>query len=376
MSRKWFLYGLLIFSVIVMHGFSIVSEDNVGECNNFGMKRFNTSATCAIKYANEIGKIFGDQFKWLVQDSMLNELNVARCEQQKKSSVKLTLNIGPGSSGTRSLFLAMVQLNITSYHLGFSGLNCTIHLRHKVVNLHSKFNRDAAIMETDEQNAFWGDNPVPVYWWSLFHQYPHNTRFIMTDMQDDNWLIKRKKPHKAKLNWESTVPLAFHIDELGDHYSSSSPSSSLHKHHKHISSLTYTHNNGQNTTINNIKDLQNELLSLTNVWKVSNETNRAAFAAYRDLIHCSIPHKQLLWLDLKNDPTDTFWKGLITFLETPFEKNTSQSLSISSSSAMSRLIAVGKPYFGDQSCHIGALDCKLTAKNHGELRLLPSVCQS
>jgi hypothetical protein len=302
--------------------------------------RYNNSVACARSYANALGRIFGDKFAPLILESMVSIVENALCERSS-TATKLILNIGPGSSGTRSLFLAMVQLNLTSYHLGFSGANCTIYNRHEFVNLGKYFTRNPSIMEREDvKTAFWGDNPVPAYWWKFYHQYKiSNTLMIMTDMNDDSWLKKRRKPHKAKVNWESTVPLAFHPDELAFSDAKEEDHRLLH-------------------------DLKAELLNSSNVWHVTNDTNRAAFQAYRELIKCSIPHNKLLWMKMSEGEPDQFWNSIVDFIKLPVEEK-----------VLKQLIAAGKPYFGDRSCRIGNFDCKVTRKNNGELKLMPSVCQ-
>ena len=122
---------------------------------------------------------------------------------RRKPTKKLILNIGPGSSGTRSLYLAATQLNITAYHLGASSVNCISYSHHRNVSLGPLFNiHTMEIMNGGggggggsgsssgyDEFAFWGDIPVPNDWWSLMHG-PLEDRilYVMTDMDDNKWV--------------------------------------------------------------------------------------------------------------------------------------------------------------------------------------------
>ena len=103
---------------------------------------------------------------------------------------KLILNIGPGSSGTRSLYLAATQLNITSFHLGASSINCTSYSHHRDVSFGPLFNiHSMKIMRSGDEFAFWGDIPVPNNWWSLMHgPFADRILYVMTDMDDNKWV--------------------------------------------------------------------------------------------------------------------------------------------------------------------------------------------
>eukprot|EP01036_Dinobryon_divergens_P022671 gene22671-30952_t len=251
------------------------------------------------------------------------------CQHTNVTSVQLVLNVGPGSSGTRSLFLAMIQLNYTAYHLGFSGMNCHLYYRHRVIGKY--FSKDPSIFSTEYHRAFWGDNPVPIYWWKLYHEYPANTLFIMTDMLDDLWLSKRRKPNKMRIDWESTLPVAFAVDEL---------------------------NYPPDSVVN-----RSALISAMNVWRASNRTNQIVFQAYRDLLRCTLTREQLLWLHMASPSPTEFWSSLTKFLRISITSN-----------QLSGLAAAGKPYFGDKFCRIGSSDCALR-KNKTETVLTPSLCQ-
>ena len=254
------------------------NREGIHRCDSSQQK---TSLLCARSYSNTLGSVFGRDYSSIIFDAMASAIRFG-CEKKSNfTSVQLVLNVGPGSSGTRSLFLAMVQLNYTSYHLGFSGMNCNIHYRHKVIGTY--FFKSPSIFSTEYNKAFWGDNPVPIYWWKLYHEYPANTLFIMTDMENDLWLSKRRKPNKKRIDWESTLPVAFSIDELN-----------------------YPLNSATNRTA---------LMTAMNVWHANNRTNQIVFQAYRDLLRCTLTREQLLWLHMASptSPTD-YWTSLTRFL--------------------------------------------------------------
>ena len=280
------------------------------------------SLICAKNYSNTLGSIFGGGYSTLIYQLLESYALKTECKERNSKSTKLVLNVGPGSSGTRSLFLAMVQLNFTSYHLGFSGMNCNLYYRHKLLGQY--FSRDPLVMTSGLPIAFWGDNPVPNYWWKLYHEYPEDTQFIMTDIDDYDWLKKRRKPQKAKISWEATLPLAFPVDELRYNRQSSK----------------------EGTTANSsIAQVKEHLLTVTNVFQASNETNSRVFQTYRDLLRCTLPEKQLLWVRMKDDSPEDFWANLVQFLN----KTTTVT-----DGRLNRLVAAGKPYFGDKSCRIGS----------------------
>ena len=114
-------------------------------------------------------------------------------EHKYSPTKKLILNIGPGSSGTRSIFLAASQLNITAYHWKQSSANCTVYLAHRNLSsysLGSLFDiHSMNIMKSEGDIAFWGDTPVPNDWWSLLHgPFRDRIYYVMTDMDDNRWV--------------------------------------------------------------------------------------------------------------------------------------------------------------------------------------------
>lgn len=269
-------------------------KHNVSGCNHS-----NRSLSCARRYADTVGSVFGRDYASIIFDAMASAVRLG-CQHTNLTSVRLVLNVGPGSSGTRSLFLAMIQLNYTAYHLGFSGMNCHLYYRHSVIGKY--FSKSPSIFSTEYHQAFWGDNPVPIYWWKLYHEHPSNTLFIMTDMLDDLWLSKRRKPNKMRIDWESTLPVAFAIDEL---------------------------NYPPDSVAN-----RSALMSAMNVWRASNRTNQIVFQAYRDLLRCTFTREQLLWLHMASPSPTEFWTSLTRFLHIPI-----------SSDQLARLAAAGKSFF-------------------------------
>ena len=154
----------------------------------------NRSNNCINKYVTELSSI-NSQYHDIFLDS-LTELS----ERYKKTdsiisknpSSKLIINIGPGSSGTRSLYLAATQLNITSFHLGASSINCSSYSHHQQVSFGPLFNIRTMKILSSSHTAFWGDIPAPNYWWNILHRFSEGILYIMTDIDDNRWLTSRR----------------------------------------------------------------------------------------------------------------------------------------------------------------------------------------
>lgn len=297
------------------------------------------SSLCAQNYIDRLVHIFGNQFEGFLRSAM--HLGLPRRKYKAKlnnTGPTLILNIGPGSSGTRSLYLAATQLNITSFHLGSSSINCTSFCHHPLVSFGPEFNINTLkILNSHNEFAFWGDIPVPNYWWNILNrQISSQILYIMTDMDDNKWLKNRREMCKMKAaSWEWTVPLAFHPNDV----EFSEPM--MNESHKQY--------------------IRNAFVEAANVWKVDEATNSASFDAFRQFARCAIPAKKLLWLRIGNYSSEIFWSTLVNFIGINITKKSYESL-----------VSGGVPYLGSKGCFIGQYNCKYRA---GVSYPKPNICE-
>lgn len=301
------------------------------------------NSNCSHKYADDISNIIGREFFHVIKDTMdaLSKRH-ANLAHNKEAKLKLIMNIGPGTSGTRSLFIAATQLNITSFHSGASSLNCSAYYNHEMVNYESSYDiKTMKIMDNAHiQYALWGDIPAPNFWWNILHRFQDRTIFIMTDVEDYSWLLRRKKKSvnaqkNDTINYYWTVPIAFHPKEL------------------HFTDRTLSLERRNNIT--------ETLLRKLNVVHVTNDTNSRCFDAYRRFVRCAIPPEKLLWLSMREEQPQLFWKKLTTFI----------GLNVSKAQ-LDRLIDAGVPYVGSSGCNIGRNNCSAI---DGISHPTPNLCQ-
>ena len=75
---------------------------------------------CAAQYAKDMGEIVGAKFEDTIYSKMTRKIIMTQFD----SKAQVVLNIGPGSSGTTSMFTAMRMLNVTSRHYTLFTQNC------------------------------------------------------------------------------------------------------------------------------------------------------------------------------------------------------------------------------------------------------------
>jgi hypothetical protein len=319
------------------------------------------SLYCARNYAVEFGNIFGDKYQEIIfqyfrtavmksntaiplndpyYDLLIRPEDKLEAADDKlrtfrKVKNQLVLDVGPGSSGTRTLFLAAAQLNITAYHCNQNSLNCVVTQR-PGTDLVSLFHPSTMkIFDSPEYSlSLWGDNPVSNIWWELFHRFPPPcTELVMTDMDSGRWLAVRRKMIKASMarpdfkpHWLWTSPLPFHPDQL--------PAPLR---------------------------VREELLNLTSIARVSEADNHRVFEAFRALLKCAAPNQALHWLVVGNDSANNFWANLTRI----FKLSPSRE-------KMEALVSTGIPYFGSKGCFIGGVKCNNTVK--GVMPTHPNLC--
>lgn len=180
----------------------------------------------------------------------------------------VVLGIGPGSSGTRSLFYALAMLNMTGQHFGQSFDGC--QMVHNATAL-----EDPHIMSRVE---VWLDTPVPQKWTSLMHFAPA-ARYIFTDTNSSKWWKTRttfRRGHCLKIDTNGSkpdclVPLSF------------------------VPPKAFT------------------FLGLNHVTRAQ---SNAAFDALRKFVRCRIPPDRLMWLDFgsKERGASEWWDELSRFV--------------------------------------------------------------
>lgn len=302
------------------------------------------NSNCSHEYANDMANILGRDFYRVIKDT-IDALSKSYTNpiHNPEATTKLVMNIGPGTSGTRSLYIAATQLNITSFHSGASSSNCTAYLNHQAVNFEPLFDvKTMKIMDMAHvKYAWWGDIPAPYFWWNILHRFRDRTIFIMSDFDDDSWLESRRNKDlpegltKPCIHYYWTVPVAFHPEGL--HFKD------------HRLSLAQKRN------------ITDTLLSKLNIWLVDSGTNRRYFDAYRRFVRCAIPPEKLLWLRVTDEKSPLFWKKLTTFI----------GLNLSTAQ-LDRLIDAGIPYWGTKLCRIGSHGCSFVGGvSHG---LTPNLC--
>ncbi len=79
------------------------------------------SLQCAKQYVNEAAAVVGEQYKHIMFEKMTRQIIGKQFDNQHTTPV---LNLGPGSTGTQSVFTAMRMLNITAKHYTQISYNC------------------------------------------------------------------------------------------------------------------------------------------------------------------------------------------------------------------------------------------------------------
>lgn len=252
-------------------------------------KTVSSNDHCIIQYANEVAKtvapfmqhhenktpnyraLYAERWRSHVIEQMtLDDENFAAAAEQTQQ--KLFLCVGPGSSGTRSLFIACAILGIGGGHYDYVYRPDQCAIKHRGVFKNMSSMIDLAKVDTDL--VFWGDTPVPWQWPAVRRRTP-NAKYIMTDLNATLWRAKRLDDHCSKEakghDSGCLVPLPFE---------------------PHSSWFPVLH-----------------------VSAASSQLTEAAFAAYRQFVRCTIPPERLLWIDYSLTPfsSATLWNELISF---------------------------------------------------------------
>ncbi len=79
------------------------------------------SLRCARQYAKEASAVVGPQYERIMFEKMTRQVVARQYENHKTEAI---LNLGPGSTGTNSMFTAMRMLNISARHYTQISFNC------------------------------------------------------------------------------------------------------------------------------------------------------------------------------------------------------------------------------------------------------------
>lgn len=248
---------------------------------------------CGQKYARSLGEAFGSHVEELARSKLKSVV-------QRPSNKSAIVGIGPGSSGTRSLFISMVFLDISGIHFKKTFQNCSWG--------HARATPSANSFQKS-QFEFWADTPVPATWTQLLDM--PNAKFVMTRLKNASaWKKKRMTFRKGycanpRLS-DCQVPLAFENDGRG-------------------SKLPVAR-----ATLNQVEK---------------------ALDAYHDFAECVIPKERLLFVDFPPEDSGGLWEKLLDFVD-PFRTRISEN-------RRTELINSSFPHWGESSCVWGERACQV-----------------
>lgn len=102
---------------------------------------------CVTSYVNDLASVLNQEFRsWL-----LNNLLSPSTANIHPTKAQIVLNVGAGSSGTKSLYLAMQMLNVTASHYRLFSQNCSSLYRD-----HSRSVFQGKPLTYDPNMVFWG----------------------------------------------------------------------------------------------------------------------------------------------------------------------------------------------------------------------------
>lgn len=247
------------------------------------------SPQCVKEYAKTLGELYDNRH---LEEAFLGELSKPFVSE--KNNKTAIIGVGPGSTGTRSLFVAMAFLGIPSVHYKTTFQPCA-------------WNETNVIQDADSfvksPFSFWADTPVPQIWVDLLHRLP-NAKFISTrPVNVSAWRVKR---------------LAFDHEYCQDpkHPDCQVPVPSRLP-RKHMLPLV-------NATVQQVQ---------------------GAYDAYTKFMACAIPEERLHVVDVP--PTPSAWKELLDFLD----------LDNMSESRRSELANSTFPHWGSHGCCWGPHHC-------------------
>jgi hypothetical protein len=276
---------------------SLEAESTVDDKRDVSRKR----AACATTYARRLSRLLEatslqdkskspPDIEAFVLDRMAHSVSSAK-EAAIRCPPGLVVNAAPGSSGTRSFFLATALMNVPSAHYRVTATgNCSLGSA-----------KTGSFMKATQ---VYGDTPYSNKWWSIIHACPM-TKTVFTLVNSSKWYETRRRDHArlAYKRWPSTFPIPFEPP----------------------------------------KD-SGIIRSQFQLKAVTADIGAKAYALFLDLVKCAVPRKNLLIIDYtKLDPPARFWGKLNAFLGAGLGEDDLQSL-----------VAAGLPYWGHAKCFFGS----------------------
>jgi hypothetical protein len=203
----------------------------------------------------------------------------------------LVIDAAPGSSGTRSFFLATALMNVPSahYHIATAG-NCSL------VGVNTG-------LVTQDRKVY-SDTPFPSTWWRYVSNCP-DLKTVFTVVDSEKWAIIRRRHNKILFyrRWHNTIPIPFEPH-----------------------------------------DIPEDIISLFSLHNSSVKVASEAYNLYKELVLCSTPRDRKMVIDYtKLDTPAEFWGKLNAFLGAGLGEDDLQSL-----------VAAGLPYWGHTKCFFGS----------------------
>jgi len=143
----------------------------------------NATRACVAAYAGRVSAAFPGTLEreWVAQRLEADLLSSHTPPPPTKQRPRLVLGVGPGSTGTRSLFVALTFLNIASVHFNVKFANCRIVRESRPTMELSRFvDKVSKTLDDDDHGSkwlFWTDTPVWWAWPSLLARFP-DTKFV------------------------------------------------------------------------------------------------------------------------------------------------------------------------------------------------------
>jgi hypothetical protein len=291
---------------------------------------------CLDVYTTQMQDIFSSP---ILKQRILTLMSTSQSIRDNKCPFEgnVVVNAAPGSSGTTSLFLAAMMLNITSLHHMSLHVNC--NLRHLMMNnlqfinyvthidqslLARHMSQFADIVHSPVMLL---DTPYSQFWIDYLVRCPQAT-FIYTDTPAAKWYRARKEHlsvgHVSHFRWDLTVPIPF----LGR------------------------------------AQQDNDVLSIVSLLNATREQALLSFESYRTFVNCTIPAHQLTFVSLAALDTPTsFWEAFIDLSRAQVTPGLKQEL-----------VDAGSPYMGTGGCIIGnRTRCNNFEEN---IHKLPGKCRS
>ena len=300
---------------------------------------------CADKYATQLGDIVypgkqPNELSALVKD----KLQLHQQQSEYPCQNPLVINASPGSSGTRSLFLAALALNVSASHYFRRGFNCSYGMIPLV---------------SHDKVTFWGDTPFSHLWWYFLQVCP-SSRFIVTIIDPHKWHSARVSHYNpsssSEMEWDYILPIPFlpPISRYPFPRGITPPLPEeiwLSSRERNTSNASPDIENSEEKSSPLSESFENDIANMLSLKTNSVAVATEAYKAFMELVQCAVPADRLLVIDLTSTAMTPFkfWTELANHF------GISSTLT---SSALDSLVSAGMPYWGRKVCRLGTShDC-------------------